>query len=302
MRSDRVKVIERQTRFAECETIIERGLQTFIEVGQALAEIRDQQHYLDEFDTFEVYCKTRWNFTPSRASRLITASEVTTALPIGNGPLPTNEGQARELSGLAPDAAADVMRRADKATIGNITAATIRAARAELEGSAYEHPGINLSGRHIQDPGHFPDWREALMWKLNHLEWFTAWAAWELRRRGHSLDEIAAIGRSECYLPDPPPGAVPSRLGLAESWQALKGTDYASYFIQYTDGGTRMLYGVAESGLAYAYVTEWQQALDDDDVRMMPGEVRVPAEWFSQELAELRIATADRLEFGEASA
>src|SRR5260221_3259797 len=49
-----------QKDFAECEAVIQRGWQTFVEVGRALARIRDQKLYRAEHDTFETYCRQKW--------------------------------------------------------------------------------------------------------------------------------------------------------------------------------------------------------------------------------------------------
>ena len=40
-------------------------------VGRALAMIRDEKLYREEFFTFEEYCQARWGFTRQRASQLI---------------------------------------------------------------------------------------------------------------------------------------------------------------------------------------------------------------------------------------
>ena len=45
---------------AECEDVINRGLATFVEVGNALLRIRDERLYRAEFGTFEAYCRQRW--------------------------------------------------------------------------------------------------------------------------------------------------------------------------------------------------------------------------------------------------
>jgi hypothetical protein len=97
----------------ELETIIEHGIATFVEVGMALAEIRDCRLYAQQgYDTFEAYCHERWNLSRSYAHRLIDASHVATVvsreysglLPIGNKSdeildIP-NEAPARELARL----------------------------------------------------------------------------------------------------------------------------------------------------------------------------------------------------------
>lgn len=61
---------------AECEEVIERGLHSFVEVGQALMTIRDAGLYSRDFDTFEDYCKERWGFVRTRAYQFIDAAEV----------------------------------------------------------------------------------------------------------------------------------------------------------------------------------------------------------------------------------
>jgi hypothetical protein len=47
-------------RLAELEAVVERGLTTFIEVGEALREIRDARLYKASHGTFEAYLRERW--------------------------------------------------------------------------------------------------------------------------------------------------------------------------------------------------------------------------------------------------
>jgi len=81
-------------RLAELESTIERGLATFVEVGQALLEIRDSRLYRESHGTFEDYCRERWQFSDRRARQLMTAAEIGTIVPA------RNEGVARELAPL----------------------------------------------------------------------------------------------------------------------------------------------------------------------------------------------------------
>ena len=64
--------IER-VRFDECEQIIKKGLNTFLEVGQALSEIRDNRLYREDYPkyTFEKYCKEVWDLGKSTAYQKI---------------------------------------------------------------------------------------------------------------------------------------------------------------------------------------------------------------------------------------
>jgi two-component system, NarL family, response regulator NreC len=84
-------------RLVELEQAVDRGLQTFVEVGQSLAEIRDRKLYRASYDTFERYCRERWGFTRQRARQFIDAAAVTTVVVKAGLPAPANEAQAREL-------------------------------------------------------------------------------------------------------------------------------------------------------------------------------------------------------------
>lgn len=121
--------IER-ARLVKAEQIISRGLTSFVEVGAELAAVRDQRLYRAEFGTFEEYAERKWNLSRPRAYELINGSVLTSAMSaIADTPVPKNEGQARVLSGLAPEQAADVMRKAHADTEGKVTAKAIQQAR-----------------------------------------------------------------------------------------------------------------------------------------------------------------------------
>ena len=64
------------TRLRECEDKIDRSLRSFVDIGDALLEIRESRLYRDEHTTFERYCQERWNITKSRANQLISASRL----------------------------------------------------------------------------------------------------------------------------------------------------------------------------------------------------------------------------------
>ena len=48
--------IEESHELERCEVVIKQGLQTFIEVGQALMTIKEKRLYRISFKTFEDYC------------------------------------------------------------------------------------------------------------------------------------------------------------------------------------------------------------------------------------------------------
>lgn len=91
-------------RLAACEARIERGLATFVDVGQALLEVRDGRLYRAEHGTFEGYCRERWGMSRKRAYDLTAAAEVSAAVsPTGDIPAPSSERVARELAPLRSD-------------------------------------------------------------------------------------------------------------------------------------------------------------------------------------------------------
>jgi hypothetical protein len=87
-------------RLKECEEVIERGLQTFYEVGTALAEIRDARLYRITYTTFEDYCQERWGMSRRRGYELIAAAAVVDNVRNSAQAVPANEAQANELSQL----------------------------------------------------------------------------------------------------------------------------------------------------------------------------------------------------------
>lgn len=134
--------IQTLPRLSECETIIERGLSTFVEVGNALLEIRDSRLYRESHATFEDYCKERWAMSRSRAHRLIDSAQVVAdLLPMGN--IPPNERQVRELAAIEPPLRASVWDRAlETAPNGKVTAAHVREVAQEMtrpEAAVYRH-------------------------------------------------------------------------------------------------------------------------------------------------------------------
>jgi hypothetical protein len=67
---------------SELETRIERGLQTFIDVGLALLEIRDRRLYREAgFKSFDTYCRERWGWSRDRGYQLMQAAEVVQSMP-----------------------------------------------------------------------------------------------------------------------------------------------------------------------------------------------------------------------------
>ena len=94
-------------RLAELEAIVDSGLDTFVTVGRALAEISTGRLYRATHGTFVAYAQDRFGIGKSHAYRMISAAKVAEAVsPIGDI---TTESQARELVGLDDDEARGVL-------------------------------------------------------------------------------------------------------------------------------------------------------------------------------------------------
>lgn len=121
--------IQESSRLIALERTIQKGVATFIDVGEALMEIRDSRLYRIEYATFEDYCKSKWDISTRQANRLIGASETVAVLgPIG--PMPKTESQARPLTKLSePEQRREAWQKAvDASPTGQPTAREVEAA------------------------------------------------------------------------------------------------------------------------------------------------------------------------------
>ncbi len=127
-----------ETSLERDEAIIERGLESFVEVGTALLHIRDNTLYQKTHDTFEDYFRKRWGMTRPRAYQLMDAAEVVSNLSknLDISP-PQTESHAQPLASLPPDQQREVWGRAvDTAPNGKMTAAHVKQVKAEMTAPA----------------------------------------------------------------------------------------------------------------------------------------------------------------------
>jgi hypothetical protein len=116
-------------RLAALEAVIESGLRTFVEVGNALFEIRDQRLFLEQgFPTFDAYCRRRWPWGRNYINKQIAAAEVVRNLGT-TVPTPVTERQARELARLTPE------RQREVAATIDFTTATAKEVHVAVEAS-----------------------------------------------------------------------------------------------------------------------------------------------------------------------
>ena len=121
----RVMSIDGTKRLAELEKTIAHGKKTFVEVGLALAEIRDSRLYKLEYDSFREYCQQKWGWEKRYTQYVIAGAEAVRSLPEGVRTIVHHEGQVRELTKVDPEQRAGVVQAiADEGK--PVTAAEIR--------------------------------------------------------------------------------------------------------------------------------------------------------------------------------
>lgn len=138
--ADELSLSEAQ-QLTSLEAIIETGLQTFVDVGQALMEIRGSRLYRGQYGNFEEYCRERWGFKRAHAYRMIEAAEVVSNLETLKVGLPANEAQARPLTGLPAEWQREVWQRAvETAPEGRVTAEHVQRVAESLIPTPDSHP------------------------------------------------------------------------------------------------------------------------------------------------------------------
>ena len=106
------------------EDVIAEGNDTFVKVGNAIAEIQERKLYLRDYKSFEEYCQNRWGWSRDRGYLLISAAKTVNQLPPKCRPVVGNERQAREISKIPKEHQEEVLESAKMN--GAITAKSIR--------------------------------------------------------------------------------------------------------------------------------------------------------------------------------
>lgn len=150
-------------RLCELERIIQKGKDTFVEVGTALSEIRDSRIYRSTFKTFEDYCQKRWDFNRDYASKMIMAAEV-----VGNLSTivdkPKTESQARPLAKLPAEQQPAAWERAQEKAKDEgkpVAARHVKAAVAEVMPKKEPEPdpdAVVVDGTQTEKAKRVPKW------------------------------------------------------------------------------------------------------------------------------------------------
>lgn len=130
-------ITKNTTELEQLEGVIQKNIGAFYEVGRALMEIRDKGLYRDVlgYDTFEAYCKTRWDFTGSYARYLMLSAGVMDNIKTVTIVTPATESQTRPLSKLEPAQQREAWQKAvETAPEGKVTAAHVSKVVKEITG------------------------------------------------------------------------------------------------------------------------------------------------------------------------
>lgn len=152
---------------AQYESVIERGIATFVEVGIALLAVREKRLWRS-YGTFENYCNQRWGWTAGYARRLTESASVIRniqSVPVGTDveqSLPATERQARPLAALRdqPELQREVWREAvETAPGGKVTAAHVQAVVDSVvrpeQPRAMAHVGYNTGNNEWYTPDEY---------------------------------------------------------------------------------------------------------------------------------------------------
>lgn len=138
---------------ADCEQRIERGLKSFIDVGEALATIHNGYLYRATHTTFEDYCRERWNLSRPRAYELMAAADVVSGMPDTEVQI-SNARQANALSAVPEAERAEVWDAAVERTNGKPTAKAI----SEVVKARTQSPGpVDAAATPPAGPGATPE-------------------------------------------------------------------------------------------------------------------------------------------------
>lgn len=112
--------LEESKRLLELEKTVTAGLQSWIEVGEALIEIRDSRLYRVEASTFEEYCQIKFKMSDRHARSLMSGAPV--ARKIGSV-LPLSQRAAVELVKVSEEKRQEIFEKAAETAKGSVPTA-----------------------------------------------------------------------------------------------------------------------------------------------------------------------------------
>lgn len=158
------------------EDKIRRGSAAFVEVGTALAKIREGKGYrLRGFETFESYCQKEFGFTDRQGRRLIQSAETSAEVKKLTGAAPANESVAREWAPIVaePEKLKKVTEQLERKgySVVTATAEAVKDAVQKLAPKPKVSPApVNGKAVVLGGKGIFPDTRKQAIWDVSTQE------------------------------------------------------------------------------------------------------------------------------------
>jgi hypothetical protein len=147
---------ERRRRLQELTATAKRGLMAYAETGAALESIKSEELWRLVAPAWESWCQLELSLSARRVDQLIEAAAICRTITAAGIKPPSSERAARELAGLAPDAAISVWQEATEIAGDNEpTAATVakaakkrkpkkKASRASSRPASFPVPGATV--------------------------------------------------------------------------------------------------------------------------------------------------------------
>jgi hypothetical protein len=103
---------EERSKLDALEKIITKGKRSFVEVGLALAEIKEAKLYRQTHKTFAEYCESKWGWKRDYAYKIIGGAEAVKGLPENVCHGIQTERQARALASVPEAKRVEVLEKA----------------------------------------------------------------------------------------------------------------------------------------------------------------------------------------------
>jgi hypothetical protein len=130
--------ISTERSLKELKVIVDKTIESTIECGMALKEIRDRKLFLEECGSFQEFCETNWKVTRQRAYQLINCAEVVADLPPEVSTMVDSERTVRELKKVPAEDRPAVLERASAS--GKVTGESVKTAAKEFKESQPSQP------------------------------------------------------------------------------------------------------------------------------------------------------------------
>lgn len=204
---DSALTTDEQAQLQTYEEVIERGLKTFYDVGNALLDIRDCRLYRQQYSTFEAYCEVRWQLKRPRAYELMDAAKVARNLSEISDIRPERESHAAPLVPLEPEAQRLVWEVVQQtAPAGKVTAQHVKSVvnvfkEVVTTGAIDDGTGEQIAVADVVKAAITEETYERMMRQEQYIASHRRESEW---KREEAAKTPAPEGKYKCIVIDPP--------------------------------------------------------------------------------------------------